>query len=448
MRAAIYSRISHNPDGTSGGTERQAEDCEKLVRDRGWSLELVLEDDDISAFQKKVRRPGFEALIVAIQQREVDVVVAWKSDRLVRQPRDLERFLDACERSGVPFISCTEPEFSGSSGLLILRMLVAFANHESAVKSERVARKLKADAHAGKVHAGGARCFGFTASGTELIEEEAALLRAAAERIIAGERVTTIAREWQSSGVTGALGGQISHRNLQRILLSPRLCAQRAYKGSIVAVGTWPPIISPEQHARLCAVLGARWTARRQGTRGELTGLLLCGKCGHTMNLGTRNGVPGYGCPPKSIGGCNGTGIQAGPTNEAVARTVLAALEKATLPQPENLDVALVAELRALESRLEELATDYYSDRAITKEEFSAAKVSLDAKAQRLRTKLAKAGAPQIPKGANLASEWEKRGLTWRQAVLSACLESVTVQPVGRGYRGGFESRLSFSWRA
>src|SRR5260370_21206715 len=73
----------------------------------------------------------------------IDAVVVWRTDRLARQPRDLERFIDAAEAHQGGLLSVTEPDFSGSSGLLILRMLTAFANHESGVKAERVARKMK-----------------------------------------------------------------------------------------------------------------------------------------------------------------------------------------------------------------------------------------------------------------------------------------------------------------
>jgi DNA invertase Pin-like site-specific DNA recombinase len=61
---------------------------------------------------------------------------------LTRQPGDLERFLDTCERRNVSLASVTEPfDVGTNSGLFMLRQFVGFASYESGVKSERIARK-------------------------------------------------------------------------------------------------------------------------------------------------------------------------------------------------------------------------------------------------------------------------------------------------------------------
>ncbi len=63
--AAIYSRISHDPEGRQAGVERQEQDCRRMAAERGWTvLEPVYRENDTSASTKsKTRRPVFEQLL-------------------------------------------------------------------------------------------------------------------------------------------------------------------------------------------------------------------------------------------------------------------------------------------------------------------------------------------------------------------------------------------------
>ncbi len=48
--AAIYSRISHDPEGRQAGVERQEQDCRRMAAQRGWMvLEPVYRENDTSA---------------------------------------------------------------------------------------------------------------------------------------------------------------------------------------------------------------------------------------------------------------------------------------------------------------------------------------------------------------------------------------------------------------
>ena len=99
MRAAIYLRISDDQDGEQQATARQRDDCFALAERRGWDVAEVFEDVDISAF-RDVTRPAFERLLNSIQSGGVDIVLAWKMDRLTRRLKDLVRLDDACETGG------------------------------------------------------------------------------------------------------------------------------------------------------------------------------------------------------------------------------------------------------------------------------------------------------------------------------------------------------------
>jgi predicted site-specific integrase-resolvase len=90
MRVAIHARLSSDPTGQQTATERQRRACEQFAAARGWDVVRVIEDVDVSAYDAKVRRPGFERLRGLIDRRAIDVVMVWKLDRLVRRPREFE----------------------------------------------------------------------------------------------------------------------------------------------------------------------------------------------------------------------------------------------------------------------------------------------------------------------------------------------------------------------
>src|SRR5947207_1957166 len=56
---AVYTRLSVDRDGAQTATKRQEDDARKLATDRGWTVSDVYSDVDLSAFDKRVRRPGF-----------------------------------------------------------------------------------------------------------------------------------------------------------------------------------------------------------------------------------------------------------------------------------------------------------------------------------------------------------------------------------------------------
>src|ERR1700745_1863499 len=95
MRAAVYLRISSDPNGDQLGVTRQREDCERLCAERGWTPVEYL-DNDISASNGK-HRPAYERMLADIESGAVGAVVAWDLDRLHRRPIELEKFMELAD---------------------------------------------------------------------------------------------------------------------------------------------------------------------------------------------------------------------------------------------------------------------------------------------------------------------------------------------------------------
>src|SRR6266508_1831030 len=133
---AIYARLSQDRDGTQTATARQVADCRALAAAKGWPVAGVYEDTDLTAY-RRVNRPAYERLLAYLEAGEVDGVLVWKLDRLVRHPAEFERFWAVCERRGAILASVHEPvDTSSELGLVIVRILVAFARHHGVIVGE------------------------------------------------------------------------------------------------------------------------------------------------------------------------------------------------------------------------------------------------------------------------------------------------------------------------
>ena len=88
-RVALYLRVS-----TSEQTTRnQRRELLAVAERHGWTVVGMFEDTGISGSKGREARPGFDALMMAVARREIDMVVAWSVDRLGRSLMDLLGFL-------------------------------------------------------------------------------------------------------------------------------------------------------------------------------------------------------------------------------------------------------------------------------------------------------------------------------------------------------------------
>ena len=76
--AAIYARISSDPDGLAAGVTRQIEDCRAFAERRCWRVADVYVDNDTSAYSGK-RRPEYARLLDDLAAGTRDAVIDRKS---------------------------------------------------------------------------------------------------------------------------------------------------------------------------------------------------------------------------------------------------------------------------------------------------------------------------------------------------------------------------------
>lgn len=429
MRAGIYTRLSSDPDGTSTATERQRQDCQKLADARGFEVVDVYEDNDTSAYKKGVKRPAFERMLTDLASRDIDAVIVWRSDRLARQPRDLERVIDAAEANpGYEIVSVTESSFAGPSGLMMLRMLVNFGNHESTVKSERVSRKMRELAENGEPRTGGQRTFGYTRD-FEPHPTEAPLFVDAVQRVLGATAYNVIVSEWNDAGITTPTGCKWRLGNWRRMLTAPVFAGLRSYHDELLP-GNWVGLITPDVREQLVAVIESRHQPQNRSTAQHLlTGLVVC-SCDGRLSGVTRRGVVEYRCTTEG-GGCGRTSIRASILEPRVVEVFFDHVDALTDDPGGNITAELLAQ-RADEARAEQLAKDHYVNGIIDRQTFVRTLRALESRMDARRAVIARAGPLDALRATDVRAEWERHNLTWQRSMLGSAFMGVTVAPAGR----------------
>lgn len=97
-----------------------------------------------------LERPALKALLDDVEQRQVDIIVVHKIDRLTRSIRDFGRIAERIEAYGASIASVTQHfNTTTSLGRLTLNMLLSFAQFERELTSERIREKLRASREKG-----------------------------------------------------------------------------------------------------------------------------------------------------------------------------------------------------------------------------------------------------------------------------------------------------------
>lgn len=427
-------------------------------------------DNDTSA-SGTIRRPGFEELLAAIENGEVDAVVAWSLDRLTRNRRDTVRLIETAQAKGVvlALVRGSDLDLSTPAGRLTADVLASVARHEIEQKSDRQ-RRATAQAAAQGRRVGGRRPFGYEADGLTIKPCEAEAVRKAYRDVLAGVPLGQVAREWNAAGLRS---GQVrwkdgrrgkkgepstwTHDTVRLVLRNPRNAGLRQHDNQIVGKAVWPELVSEETWRATEALLSA--PERRSGGPGRagqrmLTGVALCGICGSTVHSGRGNAAQrGY-----DLYRCAGAGghisRKLDPVDEFVSAVVverLARPDAADLLVDENRsDVGELRE-RAMtyRSRLDSLATEF-ADGELTTSQLRTATERIRAKLAGVEAELADAGrvsllGPMV-RAEDVAAAWEGLDDHRRRAIIDV-LMTVTLHPVGRGTRTFRPETVTIDWR-
>ena len=295
QKAGIYCRLSYAEDGTEEKVDRQEDDCRQLADRLSWPISSlhVWKDNNRSAWQRSRKRPGWDAMLAAIEASEIDGVIIYHGDRLIRQPWDLERLIGIADNKGLRIASPSGTRnLDSADDRYILRIEAAGFCRASDDASRRIKRDLKARRAAGMPRAGGTRAFGFERDNITIRKSEAAIAAELGSRILAGE-TNYRAMRWMNTVSTTTTGRMWRTNVIKGLLRRPRIAGLLDVDGELVKA-PWDPIIPPEDWRLINAILDARSSAyydapRRQNLdeaeyaiRYLLSGIARCGTCDST----------------------------------------------------------------------------------------------------------------------------------------------------------------------
>ncbi|WP_386730245.1 recombinase family protein [Luethyella okanaganae] len=313
LRVVLYVRISSDPGGLEKGVDRQEKDCRILADLLGWQVVRVFRENDTSAYKQKtitlptgervrrVIRPQFRELLTLLGRRGAEALIAYDLDRAVRDPRDLEDLIDTKVLAGFQVRSTTGSlRLENDADVAMARVLVAMANKSSADTARRVKRASQQQAEDGRWH-GGMAPFGYRMKDSSLIPvpEDAVLVRQGADRILAGDSLYRVVRDWNDANIPSAKGTKWATTALRQILTNPAITGVRTYRpilddGSLskevvlTTQGIWEPLLDREVFEKVGQVIASRGDAYRVERRGRtrlypFSGMIRCERCGIVM---------------------------------------------------------------------------------------------------------------------------------------------------------------------
>ncbi len=130
-KVVIYARVSTDDKGQTN--ETQIRDAKALCERNGWTIVRIYTDEQTG---KNTDRDGFLTMKGLISQGKIDYVVARDQDRISREPKDYQEFLDFCSgyRTRLRFTSnSAEPETA--SGVIIDNTLCGLAKADNIKRS-------------------------------------------------------------------------------------------------------------------------------------------------------------------------------------------------------------------------------------------------------------------------------------------------------------------------
>jgi site-specific DNA recombinase len=459
VRAGIYCRISSDRDDVRLGVDRQEEDCRRLCSDRGWDVADVFIDNNVSAANPGRTRPEYTRLLTAIAGHSLDAVVVWDLDRLHRRPLELEQFFEVCDKVGMSQLASVggDVDLSTGEGLMIARIKGAVAAEEARKTSRRIRRKQEELAQRGLPSGGGTRPFGFMADRITIDEFEADLIRDAAERVLLGESLYSIRKDWTERGINTVTGAPWSVTAIRTTLIRPRTAGRRQFKGEDIGPACWEPILEMPTWERVRAILLDPARRQRPPSREyPLYGILHCGACGRHLVATPRANGRNYGCRKES-GGCGHVFISAKHVEGHVLAFVLPLVDSPALAQTlaggQQADRAeverLVGEIADDRRAKAELGDDYYQAKLIDKAMFLRQDKALRQRIEANENRLSSLQGVDALVGlrGNVKTSWKDFTPEQRRRVLKALLASVEVARAKRRSPHFDSSRIAMIWR-
>lgn len=482
MPVALYARLSRNPDGTKESVETQVAAgrryCEKRWPGRAV---IIFTDDNLTAADEDVVRPGYDAMVSAIRRGQVGDVAAKMQARVTRQPGQWDQFRVACLRAGI------EDLHTWTKGIVALRsiegrlMAVIDSDYVETIKLN-VNDALDQRARDGRPHGG--QPYGYRHQRDEsgrsrliVVKDQAEEVAYMVDCILAGWSLADVCRDLNHRKVPtkkprkdkeGKTRGW-EPTTVKSVVTNATAAGYVVKRGVIAGDGEWDAIIDRDKWERVRSILSQPRTVSRvdgevrviKGTKRPARsyllsgGIVMCGLCDTPMISGLyhKRGqvVPYYWCK-KSYGGCGKMAVKAADTEAYAVELFMDWLDSpafrrylrtvdADRPKREKL----AAKIAAAEARKQEMAAMFGAGAIDTKTLASGMAAADEAIAGHQATLRDLTPVPFETDADAIRDGWDGMGLGEQRQMLFDYGVSVSVAPSSGGCT--FDtSRLSVSF--
>jgi site-specific DNA recombinase len=376
-----YLRVSKDRNQTGKSPDQQHEENVAAIERLGWTMhpDAPYRDTDRSAsrFAKKDRE-DFKRLIDDLETDSfgADVLAIWESSRGSRRVGEWVDLVDLCKLRHVSIWVTTHSRLYNPSNARDRRSLLedaVDAEFESDKTSERIRRNVRAAAEQGKPH--GKNIYGYRRvydeKSRELLRveedpEQAPIVKEAARRILGGDTLYAIAKDFNERGIVSRRPPRKSHREnfgwtppaVKQMLTMPAYAGKRQLQGEIIGDAMWPALIDLATWHKLQVVMSPASRKRTNDWPAThlLAGIALCGVCGAPLRVGKQNAgtkkidADGDALPRKTYNAyiCSGVPGRPGPNGTKGFHVAM---------REEHLDAVVITALMARVTRPDFLAT-------------------------------------------------------------------------------------------
>jgi DNA invertase Pin-like site-specific DNA recombinase len=403
--AAIYLRRSAiDESGEDRSINYQQEACERLAAAQGLKIVQVYNEGDgqPASIFKENERPQYDAALRALGSK-YETLIAYSVDRLSRRGMTVVgQMLDTADRQGGRIVTNDGLDTNHEASRLVASFMGEMARAEVKKLSERVCAA-KEQMRKGGQWTGGTPPYGLKKvslpgeSPVLAVDwEEARVIQDLVDRYLEGASTISLARWLNGQDIPTKRGRQWQPNTILVLLRKPHLVGYRHYgqdrKNYQIfcdedenPVRVTEPIISDAKWHRLQKEISKRAVSFSKGSSSStslLGGLILCGQSGKQKLFHESKGSRYFCRCCENSNAVWSKDLEShvarqallfiasldpdSPIMEEVGRRVIAKFTPDQVDRREELEGSLAE----LESRVEELTTDYYRDRKIPRETF------------------------------------------------------------------------------
>ncbi len=302
-RVALYARKSTTigiDNQLFNSVDAQLQSCRNYVASRaaeGWVV--AGEYSDLGVSGATLDRPDFKRLMRDVDAGLIDIIVAYRLDRLSRSLLDFLTWLDSMTKRGVNIaITSQSIDTTTSEGRLQVSLFMAFGQYEREAITARIRDKAAATAANG-LYVGGRPPYGYRRAKLGVLEtqpEEAAAVRFIFASYLAGMSRDGIIRKLNKrKAPVPAPHGHRSEDDTWQLGMVNRIIRHPIYKGLICFkgdsyLGKHEAFVSPEQWAEANELINAEIPQQKREQRKShseikypLKGILRCPHCGQEL---------------------------------------------------------------------------------------------------------------------------------------------------------------------